>query len=248
MVRIIKERLEQIQVDFSASSCEGVTGESHFYGGNDGNYLHGESPPNHAAGEGLRTLPPAVSYGEWDGGLTRRDRAWSSVSSTASSSMRAAFDEDLVRGWQPVDEAVQRRARPAWKCKYCQGVGWAEEEPCDGCGRYLPENVYMGSFSRQLIPTREGDWICVCCGNTNWEWRTQCNRCHTCRDGTPLVEVEGIVKHRLKKRLSTHPAGVFKDNDWVCVSCGNINWDWRVKCHQCGCGKPTVAVGSSSSC
>ena len=232
MVRIIKERLEQLPVDsaFYHSADEGVKGQQgrDFYGGNEGNYLHEVSQSLHA-------LPPAVGYAEWE--PATRDRAWSSVSSTASSSMRA-FDEDLARGWQPVDEqSWQVRSRPVWKCKYCPGVGWAEEEPCDGCGRFLPENMYAAT-SRRMMPMREGDWICECCGNTNWEWRMQCNRCHTCRAGSVAAGVEGIVKQRLKKRLSTHPAGVFKDNDWVCVSCGNINWDWREKCHQCASGKP----------
>jgi hypothetical protein len=59
--------------------------------------------------------------------------------------------------------------------------------------------------------------------------------------GVPAAPVDEIVKQRLRKRLSTHPAGVFKDNDWVCVSCGNINWDWRVKCHQCAAAKPVVS-------
>ena len=217
--------------------------------------------------ENLQTAPQVsgldVPYGskdvgyEWGEEGMGRPRASSTVSSETSAPLRT-FEEDLLRGWQPAGEAAfswevpapQRRAtfdqsdfsryrqRPAWKCRYCEGVGWAEEEPCDGCGRYLPENYVQ---PRRMA--REGDWLCECCGNTNWEWRTQCNRCHTCRTDPlgglqPVAPVEEIVKQRLRKRLSTHPAGVFKDNDWVCVSCGNINWDWRVKCHQCASAKP----------
>jgi hypothetical protein len=155
------------------------------------------------------------------------------------SGRRATFDEsDLNRYREPI---------PVWKCKFCPGFGWAETDPCDTCGRFLPVHNLHGGCGG-IFP-RPGDWICVLCGNTNWEWRTQCNRCHTCRDpgdigldsqAPSIGSMDGIVKQRLRKRLSTHPAGVFKDNDWVCVCCGNINWDWRSKCHQCGGGKPTA--------
>ena len=150
---------------------------------------------------------------------------------------RATFDEsDFNRYRDPM---------PVWKCRHCPGVGWAETDSCDTCGRFLPMHHWR---SGGLFP-RPGDWICTLCSNTNWEWRAQCNRCHTCKDsgdvngdilpGT-MSGNDGIVRQRLRKRLSTHPAGVFKDNDWVCVCCGNINWDWRSKCHQCGGGKPTA--------
>jgi hypothetical protein len=204
--------------------------------------------------------PPVI----WEEGQPARQRASSTVSSTASS-MRAQ-DDFLWRrpndSWAVPEPTTSRRAtfdqsdflryhrRPAWKCKHCDGVGWSEEDPCDGCGRYLPENFQVP----RTRTVREGDWNCESCGNTNWEWRMQCNRCHSCRStlaeaqasvATIVPPVEEIVKQRLRKRLSTHPAGVFKDNDWVCVSCGNINWDWRVRCHQCSAGKPVGATNTS---
>lgn len=214
---------------------------------------------------GVASMPES-----WEGGAARQ-RAASTVSS-ATSSLRLNVDANLGKAWTGHEESwalpeafapsrratfdesdfTRYRSRPAWKCKHCEGVGWSEEEPCDGCGRYLPENFQIFSAPR-VRATREGDWLCETCGNTNWEWRTQCNRCHNCRHEQisvaplaqapvpiPQAPVEDIVKQRLKKRLSTHPAGVFKDNDWVCVSCGNINWDWRVKCHQCASAKPVA--------
>ena len=143
---------------------------------------------------------------------------------------RATYDES------DYNQYAATSRRPAWKCKHCGGVAWCEEDPCEGCGRFLQ------TANAQPL-ARPGDWQCTGCANTNWEWRTQCNRCHTCRDGV----VDDLVKQRLKKRLSTHPAGVFKDNDWVCVCCGNINWDWRSKCHQCATHKPVAARKSNRS-
>ena len=250
-------------------------GQSNVLGPLDDNFRESHVPPElqpEDVAEMIRSRLEGIQSGShkvvFDSGYEWTDEISHSrarASSTVSSDARA-LEEDLMRGWQPVGEATwevpaaQRRAtfdqsdfsryrqRPAWKCKHCEGVGWAEEDPCDGCGRYLPEN-YVPQARRQA---REGDWLCGCCGNTNWEWRMQCNRCHSCRSdplsapqvAPPEAPVEEIVKQRLRKRLSTHPAGVFKDNDWVCVSCGNINWDWRVKCHQCASAKPFAKTRS----
>lgn len=209
-------------------------------------------------------MPMSNETESWEGAAARQ-RASSTVSS-ATPSMHAHEDPQTSKVWPGMEDAwalpeafAPRRAtfdesdfhryrrRPAWKCKHCEGVGWSEDDPCEGCGRFLPENFQVTSGPRGARIMREGDWLCESCGNTNWEWRTQCNRCHTCRNSqvfvpvvAPTAPVEDIVKQRLRKRLSTHPAGVFKDNDWVCVSCGNINWDWRVKCHQCAAAKPVA--------
>ncbi len=167
----------------------------------------------------------------------------------------------------------------AWHCQYCpEGVGWTEDEPCTVCGLYLDQQPGgSSSFYASYYNTGSDDcdWICSMCANHNWNWRMQCNRCHTCRQDeaaavkpsntcqpssllpstglpalfsvSPRARVGTIVKHRLKKRLSTHPAGVFKDHDWVCTSCGNINWDWRMQCHQCRCAKPVVCERGMAS-
>lgn len=257
MLRLINEKLAQgsYTSTTSADGSDQVTGNDLGFSGNvDVENIFG-------------VTAPMASFAEWTATQPARQRASSTVSSVGSSSVRV-FDE----GWQSVEDTwavpdgtrratfdqsdfMRYRHRPAWKCKHCEGVGWSEEEPCDGCGRFLPENYAQPRGMRMM---REGDWLCESCGNTNWEWRTQCNRCHTCRAGVaPVPEesvepkvvapVDDIVKQRLKKRLSTHPAGVFKDNDWVCTSCGNINWDWRVKCHQCAASKPVLAPSSHST-
>jgi hypothetical protein len=261
LVRLINERLNQgdLSTATSTDGSEQVIGLNPSYAGN----LNVENI--------FGVIPSTISFEGWESTQSRQ-RASSTVSSIDSLAVRVYDNADLAGGWQPVEDTwaipegpgirratfdqsdfMRYRRRPAWKCKHCEGVGWSEEEPCDGCGRYLPENYQVPTAPRMRM-MREGDWICESCNNTNWEWRTQCNRCHTCRAGVPAQDagsdlsnpnrhapVDEIVKQRLRKRLSTHPAGVFKDNDWVCTSCGNINWDWRFKCHQCAHPKPTGA-------
>jgi hypothetical protein len=174
-------------------------------------------------------LPPATST---------RERAYSEMTAVTDDGFGQTHTADCPPGFESYI------FEPAWYCGVCpEGVGWTADSACTSCGEY---------------PYYTSDWICSQCQNVNWDWRSQCNRCHTCRDvysttastyapslavsqSTSPRNVDSIVKHRLKKRLSTHPAGVFKDRDWVCVCCGNINWDWRTKCHQCRSEKPIAA-------
>ena len=36
-----------------------------------------------------------------------------------------------------------------------------------------------------------------------------------------------------KKGLYGYPIGLFKENDWKCVHCNNINFSWRNECNRC---------------
>lgn len=46
------------------------------------------------------------------------------------------------------------------------------------------------------------------------------------------------VKDCNKRRGKTTRGFTFKDTDWMCPSCGNINWDWRQHCNKCNSKKP----------
>ena len=36
-----------------------------------------------------------------------------------------------------------------------------------------------------------------------------------------------------KQGLYGYPLGLFKENDWNCVNCNNINFSWRNECNRC---------------
>jgi hypothetical protein len=161
--------------------------------------------------------------------------------------------EEMNRDWAPIDSYLTHHNGLIYREMYdgSQAFEAIIDDAPPGYrsrGATYDESDFMNHRAQYWPGQRPGDWICPCCYNTNWEWRMQCNRCHTCKDLEMVanVPVEAIVRHRMKKRLSTHPAGVFKDNDWVCIGCGNINWDWRIKCHQCGTGKPTISTAATS--
>lgn len=37
------------------------------------------------------------------------------------------------------------------------------------------------------------------------------------------------------------PAGLFKQGDWTCTACGNVNWERRATCNKCNNPKPNLA-------
>ena len=57
-------------------------------------------------------------------------------------------------------------------------------------GKYDQSSSGGGGFVRDA---KGSDWNCNSCGNTNWSWRTNCNRCSTPK---PVVKVyaEGEVR------------------------------------------------------
>ena len=77
---------------------------------------------------------------------------------------------------------------------------------------------------------RDGDWPCpnASCGNVNFAYRGQCNRCGAAR---PASAGGGGVGKNDK------PNGIFGPDDWTCSNCFNVNWARRKKCNECGAPK-----------
>ena len=77
---------------------------------------------------------------------------------------------------------------------------------------------------------RDGDWPCpnASCGNVNFAYRGQCNRCGAAR---PAGAGAGGVGKNDK------PNGIFGPDDWTCSNCFNVNWARRAKCNECGAPK-----------
>ena len=39
---------------------------------------------------------------------------------------------------------------------------------------------------------------------------------------------------------AVQPNGIFKQGDWTCASCANVNWVWRERCNVCNNLKPNL--------
>lgn len=61
--------------------------------------------------------------------------------------------------------------------------------------------------------------------------------------GAPIPPAAGGGKPLPKKEQKDFrgPAGLFKQGDWTCTACGNVNWERRSTCNKCNNQKPNLA-------
>ncbi|EDV43245.2 uncharacterized protein Dana_GF18392 [Drosophila ananassae] len=102
------------------------------------------------------------------------------------------------------------------------------------------------------------NWVCLACRNSNFVWRSSCNRCqaskHTVSTGAEFtsngVEIGGDLGAGMggdggSGGLSSGGAGLSTEsenggrrwrphkNDWPCGFCFNLNFWYRTKCNRC---------------
>ena len=103
-----------------------------------------------------------------------------------------------------------------------------------------------------------GDWQCGQCGNVNFRWRPQCNRCGCGKHHGGAMDMNmtggmvggntvgvGMVGER-GGRGSGRGNTDFRDGDWICNSCGNNNFAFRRSCNKCRQPAPGRVGGQES--
>ena len=95
------------------------------------------------------------------------------------------------------------------------------------------------------------DWICQSCNNSNFAFRTECNRCGKARtdrrDGGNRRSRDGNRGNQRFRRDDRRTGNrefrgnknqdQSRDGDWTCKSCGNNNFSFRTECNRCGKAK-----------
>ena len=153
-------------------------------------------------------------------------------------------DDDRARGNPARAPGAPKERRDGdWPCPNpaCGNVNFAFRGRCHRCGEPRPGGGTAGSGGtagdvppgRKPPPpkqVRDGDWPCpnASCGNVNFAYRGQCNRCGAAR---PAGAGGGGVGKNDK------PNGIFGPDDWTCSNCFNVNWARRKKCNECGAPK-----------
>lgn len=79
---------------------------------------------------------------------------------------------------------------------------------------------------------RPGDWVCHTCGNNNYSFRTNCNKC-------TIPKPQELSFGPLDP--TTVPPNV-RPGDWVCGQCSNINYASRSICNKCNQPRPDGAA------
>lgn len=84
----------------------------------------------------------------------------------------------------------------------------------------------------------QNDWECSQCRNSNFGFRTECNRCGAPRndrsggrDRRPFDDRRNPSQSR-NPRQSKEQGG--KQGDWECPQCQNLNFSFRTECNRCG--------------
>uniref|UniRef100_T1IEV8 Zinc finger Ran-binding domain-containing protein 2 n=1 Tax=Rhodnius prolixus TaxID=13249 RepID=T1IEV8_RHOPR len=78
---------------------------------------------------------------------------------------------------------------------------------------------------RRRFSKRDTSWVCkrTNCGIENDKDRILCRSCGKSKKTT----------YRVGRDLAQSSGGLFSPTDWICKSCGNINWAKRISCNLC---------------
>ncbi|RJU86685.1 MAG: hypothetical protein DWC02_04235 [Candidatus Poseidoniales archaeon] len=119
-------------------------------------------------------------------------------------------------------------------------------------------NDRQGRDSRNDRNNRSNnDWICPKCQNSNFAFRTECNRCGEAKgSGTSRFQRSDRRGHddrrgRNDRRRGDRGGrdsrrdrgdrrgnqGTHSNNDWECRECKNSNFSFRTECNRCGAPK-----------
>ncbi|MAI40144.1 MAG: hypothetical protein CMA09_02455 [Euryarchaeota archaeon] len=159
-----------------------------------------------------------------------------------------------------------------WECPKCNNSNFAFRTECNRCGEPRGQhsngrsNDRSGGFQRNDRGGRfqrndrsggfqrndrsggnrnGGDWECPKCSNSNFAFRTECNRCgeprgrHSHGRGNDRGgrfqrnERRGSFRDN-RGRNEGGRREIFNDNDWECPKCKNSNFAFRTECNRCG--------------
>ena len=80
------------------------------------------------------------------------------------------------------------------------------------------------------------DWDCPKCNNSNFSFRTECNRCgeQKGRGGSNFQRDDRRGRDDRRDNNRRDNRNTHGDNDWDCPKCKNSNFAFRTECNRCG--------------
>ena len=73
------------------------------------------------------------------------------------------------------------------------------------------------------------DWACPDCAHSNFASRDKCRRCGCFR--SKVTRGQGAARSSPSTTSAATP--MFKQGDWFCDACGNMNFAARTACYKC---------------
>ena len=150
-----------------------------------------------------------------------------------------------------------------WDCAKCKNSNFAFRTECNRCGEPKGEGRGRGRSDDRRDYSRgressgrdnrgnqhgDNDWDCAKCKNSNFAFRTECNRC-----GEPKGEGRGRGRSDNRRDYSSgresrgrNSGNQHGDNDWDCPKCKNSNFSFRTECNRCGESKGQGRSDSNS--
>lgn len=138
-----------------------------------------------------------------------------------------------------------------WICGSCGDLQFARNTTCRRCGQGSPSlavasvtaDVGAGAtaYSAGALPpgagnARPGDWICGSCGDLQFARNTSCRRC-----GQMSPSIGGLTASMDAGAGALPPAaGNARPGDWICGSCGDLQFARNTTCRRCGQVSPSA--------
>ncbi|KAH8247524.1 hypothetical protein KR038_005818 [Drosophila bunnanda] len=123
------------------------------------------------------------------------------------------------------------------------------------------------SYPRDLNPTElqrrqrlpkwkpaSDNWVCLLCRNSNFVWRSSCNRCQASKleseaqgqAGSGFQPTEDTSGSSKTESGSLSDRGKRPHKDWPCIFCFNMNFWYRLKCNRCQAPRSEALATSES--
>ncbi|HIF15727.1 MAG TPA: hypothetical protein EYQ85_00520 [Candidatus Poseidoniales archaeon] len=157
------------------------------------------------------------------------------------------------------------RSSGDWFCRKCSNSNFSFRTECNRCNAPKPggrdggrDERRGGRDDRGRQDRSGGDWDCPKCNNSNFSFRTECNRCNAPKGGggdsggsrggergSSRGERRGERRGPHQERYDRgdrndsrdHRSDNRGDNDWTCSQCNNSNFAFRTECNRCNASK-----------
>jgi len=121
------------------------------------------------------------------------------------------------------------------------------QTPEDNNNNDSSSNNNNDSSGNMAVENKGMEWFCSC-GESNYNSRTVCRRCHNNKPGTENTfnndennNKDGVPQNNNNQPTKSYPKSKsqYRPGDWFCV-CGNMNYSSRDSCNRCGVYKNMV--------